>query len=76
MEAEFSYWMIWCRTFEGDERWHMGRFCADVDADTVCEIVRGTLSGGVGGDPAEVLRAEWGYDDDVWTDYTENYYGN
>jgi hypothetical protein len=70
---EYSYWMIWCMTFEGDRRWHMGRFHIDTDAYTACDIVRDTLVGGVGGDAAEVLEAEWGYDDGTWTDYTEYY---
>lgn len=69
--VEYSYWMIWCRTFEGDRRWHMGRFHIDTDADTACEIVRSTLSGGVGGDAAEVLEAEWGYNDGLWRDYAD-----
>ncbi len=70
-EKEYSFWMIWGRTFEGDRRWHMGRFNFDVDAETACDIVRSTLCGGVGGDMAEVLEAEWGSDDGIWTDYTD-----
>jgi len=67
---EYSFWMVWCRTFEGYRRWGMGRFLSDTDAETVCDIVRSTLSGGVGGDAAEVLEAECGYDDGTWTDYS------
>ena len=70
-EVEYSYWMIWCKTFEGDRRWHMGRFHIGTDAETACDIVRSTLSGGVGGDAAEVLEAECGYDDGLWRDYTD-----
>lgn len=69
---EYSYWMIWCRTFEGERRWHMGRFQIDTDAETACRIVRSCLSGGgVGGDAAEVLEAEWGYNDGIWRDYSD-----
>jgi hypothetical protein len=70
-EVEYSFWMIWCRTFEGDERWHMGRFPINTDAETACDIVKSGLCGGVGGDAVEVLEAEWGYDNGTWTDYCE-----
>lgn len=68
---EYCYWMIWGRTYEGDKRWHMGRFIDGTEAEDVCEIVKSTLNGGVGGDTADVLEVEYGYDDGIWTDYTE-----
>lgn len=69
--VEYSYWIIWCRTFEGNRRWHMGRFHIDTDAESAYNIVRSCLSGGVGGDAAEVLEVECGYNDDLWRDYTD-----
>jgi len=75
-EIEYCYWMIWGMTFEGDRRWSMGRFFADTDSETACDIVRGTLCSGVGGEIAEVLEAEWGYDDDLWDDYSYLQYEN
>jgi len=72
-EIEYSYWTIWCRTFEGDSRWHTGRFLKDVDAEDVSWIVRSTLNGGVGGDPAELLEVEESYEDrdKHWRDYSD-----
>lgn len=67
---EYSFLMVWCRTFEGDTRWGMGRFLAGTDADTACDIVRNTICGGVGGDAAEVLEVTEGYDDGTWSDYS------
>jgi NAD-dependent oxidoreductase involved in siderophore biosynthesis len=49
----------------------MGRFPAGIDSESACDIVRSTLSGGVGDDVAEVLRAEHGYDDGKWSDYSD-----
>jgi hypothetical protein len=68
---DYSFWIIWCTTYEGNERWYMGRFPAGIDSESACDIVRSTLSGGVGDDVAEVLRAEHGYDDGKWSDYSD-----
>lgn len=67
----YSYWMILRKIFEGGRRWLMGRFDIDTDAEAACDIVRRTLTCGVGGDPAEVIEAEFGYDDGIWRDYTD-----
>lgn len=70
-ETEYSYWMIWVETFEGNRRWYMGRFLAETEAEQACDIVRSTLRGGVGDDTAEVIEAEEGYDNELWEDYSE-----
>lgn len=67
---EYTYYMVWCRTFEGDRRWHMGRFDFGTEMSDAFEIVRSGLCGGVGGDPAEVLEIEDGWEDDSCNDYT------
>lgn len=69
MDVNYSFWMIWCKQFDGDSTWHMGRFPIDTDSETACNIVRNGLNGGVGSDAAEVLDVECGYDDGMWRDY-------
>lgn len=74
-EPLFTYYTVWCRTFEGDERWHTGKFPEGTNEYHAQVMVESTLVGGVGGDPAEFIRLEGGYtntDEDEWniTDYT------
>ena len=71
MNGEYSFWMIWGITCEGNKRWHMGRFLIDTTAEEAAQIVRDRLRGGCGDDYSEILEAEWGYDDGVYTDYCE-----
>ncbi len=68
---EYSFWMVWFRTCEGNKRWHMVRTPNDWDVDMVMERAKQDL-GGIGDDPAEILEIEYGYDDDIYTDYTND----
>lgn len=45
--------MICRRQFEGDRIWHMGsfQFRIETGVEIACNIVKGVLRGGVGGDP-------------------------
>jgi hypothetical protein len=63
--------MVWCLTFEGDERWSMVRTPSDWTEDMVFGRAQSGLSGGVGGDAAEIIRIESGWDDGLWNDYAE-----
>jgi hypothetical protein len=69
---EYSFWMVWGRTFESNERWHMVRTPSDWTSYDVEERVRAGMSGGVGDDMAEFLRVEEGWDDGLWNDYVED----
>lgn len=70
---EYSFWRVWGTTYEGDRRWFMVRTPDDWDSDMVLEHARDVLGrqGGVGPDMCEADEVEYGYDDGVWTDYSE-----
>ena len=71
----YSFWVVWCRTFEGDRRWHMVRTPDTWDSDMVFSMASSFCrGGGVGGDAAEILEIECGYDDGSWNDYTDEEY--
>ena len=67
---ETRIWEIWCRTFEGDERWSTALCPEDWDAYDVESRVTSGLTGGVGGDPAEFISCEWSSSDEWDYDYT------
>ena len=72
-KMEAIYYTIWIKTFEGDIRWHIGKFPYDTTEEQACEIVRNNFRGGVGGDTAEVINAELSHDDGTCYDYTQDY---
>lgn len=70
MSNEYSFWMVWYMSCEGNRRWHMVRTPDDWDAERVRSRAEENL-GGMGDEPAEILEIEEGFDDDTWIDYTE-----
>lgn len=74
-DSRYTFWEVWCRTYEGDERWSTKRTPDTWDADMVMAMAEYyTRFGGVGGDAAEILRVEVGCDDGIWDDYTDEEY--
>lgn len=68
----YNYWMVWATTFESDERWQMVRAPDTWSEDMVFErAVEATRRGGVGGEFAEILRVEPGYETNVYIDYND-----
>lgn len=68
----YNFWMVWANTYEGDERWCMVKAPESWTEEMVFDrAVEGTRSGGVGGDFAEILRVESGYETRVYTEYED-----
>ena len=67
---DYTYYMIWCKTYEDNERWHMGRFSDGTSCDEAKDIISRNLRGGMGDDSMEVLRVEEGWADKIYTDYS------
>lgn len=65
----YIYYEVWGKTFEGDERWHTGRFPAETTEEEAFEIASNMINsqGGVGGDFATCLRVEWSKEGDWFT---------
>ncbi len=71
-EVEYSFWMVWGNTCEGNLRWHMVRTPIDWDTSQVRERAESHLSGGCGDDFIDAADIEYGYDDGLWIDYCES----
>ncbi len=76
IENEYSFWMVWGNTFEGNHRWHMVRTPFGWDELKVRELAESYLRGGVGDDYTQITDIEYGYDNGIWDDYTEEDYNN
>jgi len=72
---ETRLWEIRYISCEGNERWHVGRFPEEFEADEVESRFRSYMTGGCGDDPAEFRSCEisCGDDEDCCYDYTEEY---